>query len=730
MSALLILAYGVADAALWFRGPMADYITVAVGILVLGALIQVAIIGGFSRLPSAQGGEQEAITVVMAAILFDLQQRVTFEQLLPTSIAAISLGSLVLALTLGLSARYRVGRYVRLLPFPLIAGFLAGSGMLLIVFSFSVLHGEDLGLRQLISSEGMFTWPRIAAGLLMTAVLLAVARLGYDTYGLPCVLLLAVLLFHLAGHYGPVSMQQLIESNWTMTRQVVAVSYPPLPLAEIVNVDWHALLAISPQLVSLAAVGLFANLIKLSVLELSLRQPIDENRELGLAGKANFLCALSATAPGFHSVSQTLLVARVRGDARISGCVAIVVCLAALFFAGDLLSLMPRFVFCALLIWVGIVMVQDGLIATWGKLRFYDSMMILLIALCVLFFGFLAALMLGMCFGLLVFVFEYGQQEGVRNIRDAAQLRSNVDRPEVERTWLDAEGGKIVIVRLHGYLFFGSASRAVEQITRHIRHQPPGYVESVVLDFSRVTGIDSTALRAFQLLALRAESDDFRIEGSAASSAIQRAFLLDGDGAITQFYPHLDPALEAAENRLLNDSAKPSHSPPDTACELPLAALFQQYGSRRSLTAGDVLMKTGSSGDGIYWLVDGVLDARIREHAAAYSSQHTHTEQAPGLIAVGKVTDETGHKSESTNGIRVRRMRRGALVGEVSWLLGTPASVDVVAASDTEILHIDGQTIAKLERESPQIMMSLNHEVARIVAARLLDNARQLREPG
>ncbi len=715
LSALLVLAYGVADAALWFRGPLSEYIAVAVAIMVLGALIQVAIIGGLSRLPSAQGGEQAAITAVMAAILFDLQHRVGGEQLLPTAVAAIALGSLVLALTLILSAKYRLGRYVRLLPFPLIAGFLAGSGMLLVVFAFGVLHGEDIGWRQLLSAEGAGAWPKILAGLLTTAVLLLLARLHIETYGLPSVLLLAILLFHLTAHYGPYDLQNLIASNWTMTQQVMTVSYPPLPAAALLNIDYAALLSLSPQLISLAAVGLFANLIKLSVLELGLRQPIDENRELGLAGKANLLCALTATTPGFHSVSQTMLVARVGGNARLSALVTVVVCVAALFFFGDLLSLMPRFVFCALLIWVGIVMVQDGLIASWGKLRIYESVMVLLIALCVLFIGFLTALVVGMCLGLLVFVYEYSQQEGVRNIRNATQIRSNVDRTDSDRTQLDARGMAIVVTRLHGYLFFGSASRAVEQIYNHLQASPAGQIDSVILDFSRVTGIDSTALRAFQLLALRAENDGFHLSASAAPETVQRSFALDGAGAIKQFYARLDPALEAAENRLLETSSASAVHTPDNLPQSTLLLLFNRYGKPLALNRGEPLLQTGSPSDGVYWLLDGILDAIILE-------DETKTRNDSALREGSADTDSAF--------IRVRRMLSGALIGEVSWLLGKPASVDVVAASDAQLLHIDHSTITAIERNSPETLLALHREVARIVAARLVDNARQLREPG
>ncbi|MEM7376899.1 MAG: SulP family inorganic anion transporter, partial [Pseudomonadota bacterium] len=549
--AVLVLAFGIADAALFFRGNLQAFFPVAVGFAVFGFLLQVLVIGTLTRLRYTHGTSQEASLVILAAMLFDVQARVTGDALLPTALMLIVISGVTLGVALLLCGAFKLGRYIRLMPFAMVAGFLAGSGLLMVSFSVAVLHGESVGVADLVQGASPQAIWKVLAGVAMGLVLIGLSAARWSEYTLPAVIVGGVVAFHVVVAQTPISIDALVADNWTMATDAVSVAYQPLTADLFRQVDWQTLAVVSPQLVSLVAVCIFANLIKISSLELMMRQRVDENRELRVAGYAGLLSGALAVAPGFHGLSNSSIILRLSGNAKIAAVVTAAVTVGVLALAGDSLILMPRFVFGAILLWVGYAMIHDSLVANVGKVRTRESVVTAAIALTVTVLGPLPGLAFGVLCGLVMFVTDYAQQETVRSFQSAAELHSNVDRGTEARQWLNRHGESVRVVRLHSYLFFGSAARSVEAIMRHLDTLTPRRVEILVLDFSRVVGIDSTALRAFQRLALRTETDHTVIWAAAAPPDVRLAFEKDGNGAVARFFQTLDFALEAAEEQLL-----------------------------------------------------------------------------------------------------------------------------------------------------------------------------------
>ena len=396
---VLVLSFGVAEAALLFRGELSNFLVVAVALSIIGYLVQIVVIGGFTKLRSTHGTSQEACIVIISAMLFSLQGTVRDESLLATSLVMISLSGLSLGLALLICGSIRAGRYIRLMPFPMIAGFLAGSGLLTVTFALSILHGEPLSLIEIAKGESHSALFKIILGVLMGCALLRISSWRWSEYTLPLLIVSSIFLFHAVVSATPIDLMALVESDWTMSRTPVVIRYQPLNAELLSHIDWGAVLSTSPQLLSLVAVCVFATLIKISSLELLMRQRIDENKELSLAGYSNLLCSVLAVAPGFHGLSNSSIVAKLNGNARISALVTVLATSFIIFIAGDMLIQMPRFVFSAILIWVGVGMLNDSLFANWGKLRTHESIITLLIAMSVVVFGFLPGLLFGVLCG-------------------------------------------------------------------------------------------------------------------------------------------------------------------------------------------------------------------------------------------------------------------------------------------------------------------------------------------
>ncbi len=692
---VLVLSFSVADAALLFRGALVEHLVIGVALTFFGYLLHIAVIGYFTRLHHTQGTSQEVCIVIISAMLFSLQGRTEPDALLATSLAMIALSGVALGLALMICGAAKMGRYIRLLPLPLVSGFLVGSGILMITFAMAILHTGPLTLSDLMVVDAGPVWLKVLLGVAMGAVLVFVGSRRASEYTLPLMIVCGVLGFHASAAVGPYDLQQLIAADWTMSREVISVDYQPMTTALLGQVDWRAVLHTSPQLLSLMAVGVLSNSIKISSLEILTRQRIDENRELRLAGVTNVIGAGMALAPGFHGLSNSTVIAKLHGNTRVAAAFTVLASLVIVALASDMLVQMPRFVFGAILIWAGWSMVYDSFLVNLRKLRLHESVITILIALTVVVFGYLPGLVFGLACGLLMFAIEFGRLETVRAFRSVAELRSNVDRSPREHDLLTRHGARVGVVRLHSYLFFGSAARSVDLITAHLDAADKN-VNTLIIDLSRVTGVDSTALRAFHRLGLRTESGGIEVWSCGASELLTQAFNKDGGKLFSAAFDSLDLALEAAEDRLLLSASADDVGEADNAQQASvLESVFEQYGRQVALEPGQDLLKSGDPSDGLYWLSSGVLDAFVD-------------------------TDDAE--------IRVRRMSRGALVGEISWYLGVRTSARVVAVNETTMLHLDQAALEAIQADEPEVGARLHAEVARVLAFRLIDNTRQIRQ--
>jgi SulP family sulfate permease len=107
-----------------------------------------------------------------------------------------------------------------------------------------------------------------------------------------------------------------------------------------------------------------------------------------------------------------------------------------------------------------------------------------------------ALFVLGVLFTATIFIVEYSAHSGVLLSATLLLERSKVQRSSSETEILEQYGATVLIVHLHGMIFFGSASSVLEEIKAHVvtlaELQLP--LQVLLLDFDRCTGIDSSAV--------------------------------------------------------------------------------------------------------------------------------------------------------------------------------------------------------------------------------------------
>jgi len=72
------------------------------------------------------------------------------------------------------------------------------------------------------------------------------------------------------------------------------------------------------------------------------------------------------------------------------------------------------------------------------------------------------------------------------------EWRGNVERYAYHRRVLSEPGRHIFILKLQGFIFFATANALLEQIRARVIDAEQPQVRYIILDFWRVTGLDSS----------------------------------------------------------------------------------------------------------------------------------------------------------------------------------------------------------------------------------------------
>ncbi len=139
------LGTSIAFAALIFTGPLAAGFGMGVGVILLSSILIALWIALRSRYPSSIGQVQEASIAILATAIATAAAHLEFapeEVKVATAFAIMGSSAVVTGALFWLFGRCRFGRLVRFMPYPVVAGFLAGSGWLLIQGAVMMIVGD------------------------------------------------------------------------------------------------------------------------------------------------------------------------------------------------------------------------------------------------------------------------------------------------------------------------------------------------------------------------------------------------------------------------------------------------------------------------------------------------------------------------------------------------------------------------------------------------------------
>ncbi|SOD93522.1 SLC26A/SulP transporter family protein [Caenispirillum bisanense] len=700
------LGAGVAFAALLFPGALAAGLGMGVGVMLLSAaLLSIVIAWRSSHAGTVALVQETGIAVLvasMAGLLAGLEGR-PVEDRIATVFAILGASTVVTGALFVLFGRLRLGTLVRFLPYPVVAGFLAGSGWLLIEGALIMVAGEH----QLSAMAAALDRP-LVLGALAPAVLVAVVMavsLHRSSHPLTMstVLLGSGAAFYLVLAAAGIAVEDARLWHWLPDVPAEAAVALPSPLWIAAHADWGTVLQAAPAMAAVAVLNIIGLLLSTSGLEAASGREIDANAELRASGLANLLVGGLGGPAGYTGLGMTLLAAKMGATGRGAGMAAGLILLVGLGFAGVLASAMPTFLAAGLMVFLGGELLYQWAMATRRQLPRAEWLIVLAILAAIAALGFLSGLVLGLAFSVVMFVYNYARLPVVRLVADGRQLRSGVDRSPDAVHALDRQGEQVHVLRLQGYLFFGTMEQVVARVRERIAQPDAPPLRFLILDLAAVSGMDSAATSGFLkirgMVAHAGAPLVFCALPPGMAEALARSGLTVDADATAVSAADLDHALERCEEELLATENLLSGSDDVThhleAILGPHPRLVDLAAAMRRLrlSAGTTLIRSGDPADDVFLVSNGRVRVQV-------------------TLADGRV-------------LRLRTMTAGAVVGEVGLCLTGTRTADVVVEGAATVFRLYRSDLERLEQEDGELAV-LFHRLLTVTLAEKLVLANRL----
>lgn len=355
----------------------------------------------------------------------------------------------------------RLGKLMRLVPHPVIFGFV--NGLAIIIFISQLEQFKD---PQGAWLTGQSLYILLALVILTMLIIWGLPKL---TRGFPASLVAIISVFGMVYFFG-------IETKTVGDIASIEGGFPPFHLPDI-PLSLETLTLIFPYALIFAGVGLIESLLTLNIIDEITETRGSGNKEAVAQGLANVLSGIFSGMGGCAMIGQSLINISNGARARLSGVVAAVVLLLFVMFGASLIEQVPMAALTGLMIMVAIGTFEWSSLRTFNKMPKSDIFVMITVTLVTVFLHNLAlAVILGVVIAALVFAWD-----------NAKRIRA--------RKSIDAQGVKYY--EIYGPLFFGSITAFNEKFD--VVNDP----QEVIIDFKESRVVDMSAIEALNKITER-----------------------------------------------------------------------------------------------------------------------------------------------------------------------------------------------------------------------------------
>lgn len=608
------------------------------------------------------------------------------------------LGGGITAIFLLMLGVLKLGRIVRYLPLPILAGFLSGVGWLFIKGGLNLV-----GVNQWLSSAWADSalWVAIVFGLILTLCnrYFSIAKL------LPAATVIGgVIMVVLAPYWeGQQSWFFVLEQKGSLEFPIAGWVTQGWPEIQWLSLPWA-------ELLTLVFISTLYLLLNATSVELKFKEELSLDHELKLAGILNL--GLAATS-GLHSalsLNQTSLAYDFQAKQRLTGyCIAVFLVVAMLFHE-YLVRWLPIPLVAGILIFQGILLLNRWLVFSSDRFLKSDRIIIFVIFLVIIFNGYLGGVLVGLLLTVSLFVREYSRLQIIYFNTDLSGASSGVERTSAQHAVLKENAKQVRIYQLKGFVFFGSAHGLIEQI-RTDTHQH-AELEILVLDFHRVRNLDASAVNSLQRLIQYLHRKNLKLCFTGVNAGIHQRLQLNENIEFSNtaepgkvlMIANLETALELIEDDLLNKNTENQDLADSSLLQIVKnnlqisdseAMQLLSYFRQKHYQHNDWVIRQGAQDNTLYLLANGRVDVGLYDEA-------------------------------SNHWVRFKKMLPGTMIGEMALYRQSPRSADAKAIGDTCLFELTKDRLELMERQQPELAIAFHRFVVLLETERLQESNKRV----
>jgi SulP family sulfate permease len=444
--------------------------------------------------PGMISGATGAVAVVIVSLAVDYGVEYVFAAVVLAGILQIAAGVL------------RLGKLMRLVPHPVIFGFVNGLAIIIFISQLDQFKAND---GSWLSGTTLF----IFLGLVVFTMLV-IWGLPKLSKAVPASLIAILAVFGLVLTFD-------IDTRTIGDIASIQGGFPPFHIPQL-PFNLETLQIIFPYAAIVAGVGLIESLLTLNIIDEITETRGRGNKEAVAQGTANILSGLFSGMGGCAMIGQSLINTSNGARARLSGIVAAVMLLVFIMFGADLIEKVPMAALTGLMIMVALGTFEWASLRTFRRMPKSDVLVMILVTLVTVFLHNLAlAVLVGVIISALVFAWD-----------NAKRIRA--------RKYIDENG--IKHYEIYGPLFFGSVTLFNEKF--EVLEDP----DEVIIDFRESRVVDMSAIEALNKITERYHKVGKKVHLRHLSSDCRR--LLANADAIIEVNVLEDPTYKLVVDKV------------------------------------------------------------------------------------------------------------------------------------------------------------------------------------
>ena len=364
-----------------------------------------------------------------------------------------------------LAGFFRLGKFIRLVPHPVMFGFVNGLAIVIFMSQLVQFKAKDInGIEHWMTGSSLY----IMIGLVLLTMFI-IWGLPKLTKKVPSSLVAILVISAIVIGFN-------IDTRTVGDIASIKGGFPPFHIADV-PFTFETLEIIFPYALIVAGVGLIESLLTLNLVDEITQTRGRGNKEAVAQGAANFVTGFFSGMGGCAMIGQSLINISSGARARLSGIVASVMLLVFIMYGSSLIERLPMAALTGVMVMVAIGTFEWASISMIGKMPRHDIFVgILVAAITVLLHNLALAVLIGVIISALVFAWE-----------NAKRIRA--------RKYTDEQGVKHY--EIFGPLFFGSVTAFNEKF--ELQNDP----EEVIIDFKESRVVDMSAIEALNKLTER-----------------------------------------------------------------------------------------------------------------------------------------------------------------------------------------------------------------------------------